>query len=181
MARFCTLSMTPVIEALSRLEVEGLVESHPYYGSRVVEIRSEDLEQVYAMREAIEAQSVRILCFTLSPLELKHLEKQARNLDDLAGKEHEPKEFDRNHHQFHRQLVFLTGNPFLLDGLDRIHFYDLLSRSESSFQALDIPQDQYSHQDIIQAIALKEADTAARLIRQHIYRAGLVEKPWWVV
>jgi DNA-binding GntR family transcriptional regulator len=55
-----SMSVTPVREALHRLEHEGLVTKLPYKGCRVSEICMEDVEEIYELRELLEGRCARI-------------------------------------------------------------------------------------------------------------------------
>lgn len=52
-------SRVPVREALHALEAEGFVESKPFAGSRVCEIPVADAEDLFAIREVLEASIAR--------------------------------------------------------------------------------------------------------------------------
>ncbi len=53
------LSRVPVREALRALEAEGFVESKPYAGSTVAKIPVDDAEDLFLVREALEAATAR--------------------------------------------------------------------------------------------------------------------------
>ncbi|MDQ0770190.1 DNA-binding GntR family transcriptional regulator [Pseudarthrobacter defluvii] len=53
------ISRVPVREALRALEVEGFVESKPFAGSTVSEIPVDDADDLFAVREALEAATAR--------------------------------------------------------------------------------------------------------------------------
>ncbi|ADN01553.1 GntR family transcriptional regulator [Spirochaeta thermophila] len=178
MAEFCGVSVIPVVEALNRLESEGLVESHPYYGSRVIVPNEEQLADMYILREAVEAQAVRILCYTIGIDEIEALRKTAAYVDSLAGKAHEDTDFDEAHYSFHFELVKLTRSTLLLESLERIHLFTLLVKSEEKYQEVPLIKE-YSHLDVVNAIARRDPDEAARTMRRHIYRSYLVSPPLW--
>ena len=52
-------SRVPVREALGALEAEGFVESRPYVGSRVCNIPVDDADDLFAVREVLEAAIAR--------------------------------------------------------------------------------------------------------------------------
>lgn len=52
-------SRVPVREALGALEAEGFVESRPYAGSRVCNIPVDDADDLFAVREVLEAAIAR--------------------------------------------------------------------------------------------------------------------------
>ena len=49
------MSRTPVREALTRLEAQGLVELRPRRGARIVGLSSEDMNDIYEVLTALEA------------------------------------------------------------------------------------------------------------------------------
>ncbi|WP_237715230.1 GntR family transcriptional regulator [Arthrobacter sp. TB 23] len=53
------VSRIPVREALRALEAEGFVDSRPYAGSTVSEIPVDDADDLFAVREALEAATAR--------------------------------------------------------------------------------------------------------------------------
>lgn len=53
------VSRIPVREALRALEAEGFVESKPYAGSTVSEIPVDDADDLFSVREALEAATAR--------------------------------------------------------------------------------------------------------------------------
>ena len=180
MAEYCGVSTIPVIDALNRLESEGLVESNPYSGSRVVDINPEKIDDSYLLREAVETQIVRVLCYTIGIDELTRLKKMAIEVDELVGKEHEHDSFDELHFNFHNELAKCTRSRTLLETLERIQFFNLLVRSEDKYRRLPKMETEYSHLDIIEAISRRNAEEATRIMRNHIYRSQVVTTPLWL-
>src|ERR1700743_3766248 len=54
------VSRTPLREALRMLQGEGLIEARPNRRVRVAPMSADDLEQLYAVRVALEAQALRL-------------------------------------------------------------------------------------------------------------------------
>ncbi|MDR1903698.1 MAG: GntR family transcriptional regulator [Treponema sp.] len=182
MAALCGVSIIPVIDALSRLESEGLVESNPYTGSRVVCINDQWMADLFILREAIEVQIVRILCYTIGLPAAEALRGMARKIDHAAGRPDKDPKYDELHYEFHFRLAKETGSRGLVDEVEHLQFFTLLSRSEKNYTGLDssLISQQYSHEDIITAILKRNPDEAQNIMRNHIYRSRVIEKPYWV-
>jgi DNA-binding GntR family transcriptional regulator len=180
MAEYCGVSIIPVIDALNRLESEGLVESNPYYGSRVVEISEKKVDDAYLLREAIETQVVRVLCFTIGIDEINILKKLAVEVDAQAGKQHDSAEYDDRHYEFHFTMAQFTRSDLLLDTLEKIHLFNLLAKSEERYLRQETIVSDFSHLDIVNALAKRNANEAERIIRNHIYRSQATNKPLWL-
>jgi DNA-binding GntR family transcriptional regulator len=181
MAALCSVSIIPVIDALNRLENEGFVESTPYGSSRVVNFDGR-LADLYILREAIEVQIVRILCFTIGSEEAEKLRSLAIKIDSMAGQSDKTPDYDDLHYQFHIRLAKATGSKNLLDEIENIHIFSLLAKAEILYTTLgnSVPSNEYSHEDIIMAILKRNPEDAERIIRRHIYRSKIIQAPYWI-
>ncbi|MDR2094284.1 MAG: GntR family transcriptional regulator [Treponema sp.] len=182
MASLCGVSIIPVIDALSRLESEGLVESNPYTGSRVVCINDQWMTDLFILREAVEVQIVRILCYTIGLPEAEALRSMAQKIDQAAGCPDKYPEYDELHYEFHFRMARETGSKGLVNEMEHLQLFTLLSKSEQNYTSLDssLISQQYSHEDIITAILKRSPDEAQAIMRNHIYRSRVIEKPYWV-
>ena len=182
MAAFCKVSIIPIVDALNRLEIEGFVESTPYNGSRVVSLDEKRLADMYVLREAIEVQIVRMLCFILGLAEGEILLDMAKRIDSMAGQQEKPPDYDDQHYQFHKRLAENTGSRNLMEAVENQYFFSLLTKSENSYTALDrslLTQD-YSHEDIVTAILRRKPVDAENIVRNHIYRSRVISPPYWI-
>ena len=182
MAALCKVSVIPVIDALNRLENEGFVESTPYGSSRVVNFDEKRLKDMYILREAIEAQIVRMLCFTIGAAEAEELLCIAKKIDSMAGRPDKSPDYDDLHYQFHIWLAKATGSRNLLEGIENLHLFSLLVKSETTYTALEdsIPPENFSHEDILNAILKRNPEEAERIVRNHVYRSKIIQPPYWI-
>ena len=182
MAALCKVSVIPVIDALNRLENEGFVESSPYGSSRVVSLDEWRLKDMYVLREAIEVQIVRILCFTIGAEEAEKLLDLAKKIDSMAGRRDKSPDYDDLHYQFHIRLAQASGSRNLLEAIENLHLFPLLAKSEISYTALEdsIPPEDYSHEDIVRAILKRSPEEAERIVRNHVYRSKIIQPPYWI-
>ena len=174
MAKLTGVSIIPVIEALHRLESEGLVESRPYWGSRVISLTDEVMQDRFALREAIECQVVRILAARIDDEEVERIYRLADGLDVLQQKKVLDDNYWEKHYTFHLTLAELTGHPSLVDALRRINFFNLLQRAEYNTITIHSEVPANNHRLVSEAIATRNADTAEAAMRTHIRRSGFV-------
>ena len=169
MAKLTGVSMIPVIEALHRLEHEGLVESFPRWGSRVVELTPETIRDRNSLREAVECQAARILAETeLSSDQRRRLQYLAEELDSLPRTMAPGNPFWSRHYDFHMQLAEYTKCASLEKALHNVNLFHLLQRSILAKQdtLTHIPGD--LHSKIVKAILEKKPDDAENAMREHI-------------
>jgi len=169
MATLTGVSTIPVIEALHRLEYEGLVESFPRWGSRVVALTPETIRDRNSLREAVECQAVRIVAeMELSKEQQNWLRYLAEELDSLPRSTEPGNPFWNRHYEFHMELVGLTGCLSLEKALHNVNIFHLLQRN--TLVNLDIfsqiPGD--LHLKIVQTILDKKPEEAERAMREHI-------------
>jgi len=88
-ANALSISQAPVREALERLKQEGLIAGKANKGSIVAEIKQEEIEELYALRELIEWDAVRKTIKLLDEEDYKRLAEiydgmvEAAKTDDL--------------------------------------------------------------------------------------------------
>lgn len=94
------VSAVPVMEALQQLEYDGLVESRARVGTYVRVPTTQDISDLFTMREALEVHSARLFSERASSEERDELRRMAINLDDLDA---QIEAADDNDHR--RQLI----------------------------------------------------------------------------
>lgn len=173
MAKLAGVSIIPVIEALHRLENEGLVESRPHWGSRVILLTDKTIRDRFAMREAVECQVVRMLSGQLTLLQREELQALAVEIDTLQQRE-ELGPFWQKHYRFHLRMAEYTGCQSLVDALHRINLFSLLQRAEveARHEPDKIPPD--NHQHLVKVLVDGAACDAEEAMRSHIYQSRLV-------
>jgi DNA-binding GntR family transcriptional regulator len=119
------ISRTPLRQALTRLQEEGLVEVIPRHGMRVLPVSPADMHEIYVVLTALESAAAELLARRRpSEAELKPLVDASRDMaralkaDDLDAWAHADA-------SFHQRLVQLTANRTLIDAVarlgDRVH------------------------------------------------------------
>lgn len=175
MASITGLSVIPVIEALHRLEDEGLVVSEPHFGTRVIEMDQRTITDRFALRMAVECQVVRILALHRNQNELEELALLAKQLDSTPRTEDNQKEFWKRHYAFHLQMARYTKCEPFIEALSRLNLFDILRRSVITYTEMQgsvAPENH--HGSLVDAIASGDRQIAEDAIRRHINFSGLV-------
>jgi DNA-binding GntR family transcriptional regulator len=144
MAKLTGVSIMPVLEALHRLEYEGLVEFFPRWGSRVVMLTSETSRDRNALREAVECQAVRLLAEAgVDKGKIRALTELAESLDSMPRTDTPGNAFWDRHYEFHMLLAKYTGCDSLSKSLHNVNLFHLLHRNilAKSDMLKDIPGD----------------------------------------
>ena len=109
------VSMTPVKEALLRLEQEGIVRTIPRKGTYVTELTDRDIVEYTRIRLALESLAVELICELEIPEErIRRLESINRELK-LAIEANEMTECMAKDMEFHYTIVELAESERLLE------------------------------------------------------------------
>jgi DNA-binding GntR family transcriptional regulator len=164
------ISRGPLREAMRRLESANLVERRPNVGARVITLTSEELLEIYLIREALEGMAARLAAERMSEPAVQDLKDLlARHRQEVAreqGQAYFQKEGDMD---FHYRIVQGTGNR-RLTGILCNDLYHLARMYRCQFgmgsdRALDALKE---HELVVEAIADRDGEMAELLMRRHI-------------
>lgn len=164
------VSIVPVREALRVLEQEGQLTYLPRRGYFVSDLRIEDLEEIYALRELLEARAVRKALPTLDDKALERIELAARECAVAANAGDVAAALDANR-RFHFAIL---GSP---DQPHALRLIRLLWDSTEAYRALyynaasERRATTNAHDRIIAAIRAGDADRLVRELDDHRARA----------
>lgn len=173
-----SISPLPVMEALQKLENEGLVESRPRVGTRVRVPTSQDIRDQFVLREALETQSARLFSEKSSSDEKRELVAIADRLDlfDESMQSHGNSEGPiriqgeiQLHMHLHLRIAECSGCAALVNAL-RLNQTLVFMWYLQVFPRLQIvPR---WHRQLIDSISVADPSEAESAMRVHI-RHGL--------
>ncbi len=169
-------SYTPVVEVLLRLEHAGLVESISHQMARVCRISVEKIQGDYVLREALEAQTIRLACEQATSAEIDELRRLAIEVDAKlsqvrgALRAEMAEEASRLDWAFHRRLAVISRSPALVRELDRIETSARLKANLIAVVESDLPS-RY-HENVVDALEGRDPIAADAVMRAHV-RKGL--------
>ena len=167
LASLFSVSRTPVREALTRLESEGLVGRNRRGGLVVASIRPEQVFEVYAIREALDGTAARLAAHGRSEADLALLERTnariAAAIDDgdLAR-------LVAANVAFHQALAAASRNEMLQRFVSHVHQTVLRFPSTTLTQPGRAVEAVEEHAAIIDAIRVRDEDAAEEAARRHM-------------
>jgi len=159
------VSRTPVREAISRLVSDLLVKPLPHGGVEVVDM-SQELEDIFSIREALEGTAARLAAERIAPEEVDNLQdllgrERALPLDDYA------KRAELNN-IFHTAVLHAARAPrltLMVEGFREFFLHESqLVRYGKRHTELALKQ----HQDIIDALRARDGKRAEKVVRNHL-------------
>ena len=164
------VSRAPLREAIVRLEAKGLILRVPHVGARVIDLRLQDLQELFAIREGLEGMAARLAAVAMSGDDLNALEQSLeahrRQPDVASGTAYYQAGGDQD---FHFRIASSSNNRRLFRLLCE-DMYNLIRvyRFHSSTTPGRARQAHKEHLEVLAALRRRDADAAEDAMRRHI-------------
>jgi len=170
LAETLNVSRMPVREAIRKLEAEGLVEHQPRKGAVVKGFSEEEILEIYAIREAMEALAAVQAVRRATDEEIRNLEKAMDEIDRLCelGEEVGASEIFEANRVFSEAVIEACHMPRLIQVIntykDYLEQFRRVTLADPSRRELV----RREHRQIFEAIRDRDEKRAEALTREHI-------------
>lgn len=173
LARELGVSQTPIREALSRLEREGLVRKEHLIGySAAPQWTRKQFEDLYAFRLLVEPEAARLAVINMTPEALAELETSAADMghgDPPVDRNTRYSRFARADAQFHDAILKIAGNEIIRSALSNqhvhLHIFRLMFHTRVTQEALE------EHENLLAAFRSGEPQAGYDAMRIHVERS----------
>jgi DNA-binding GntR family transcriptional regulator len=164
------VSRTPVREALKRLAVENLVLADPARGMVVHAPDAREIEDVFIVREALDALAARLAAHRITPSELGRLRVVVDSMEDAISTGRREQVVVANTH-FHDVIYAAAGNE-MLERLGRDLREFVRRFTTLPFASPDrVDHVLVEHRAIVAALEAHDPEAAEAASRQHLAAA----------
>lgn len=168
-ARELDVSPTPVREAMTKLESDGLVAKRPHAGYVVAPLMDEmSLAHLVEMRILLEPPAAKLATVYATEEQIAEMRAVLETMTvHPAGENYEGyRDFAIRDAHLHRLIAEASGNPLIVDALTRLHAH---THSYRLYFKVGIAEEtNQEHQQIVEAIAARNADAAGEAMIRHI-------------
>jgi len=169
LAKQLNMSNTPVREALMRAHGERLVTQKTNHGFVVANIlAASELHQLFEVRRLLEVHALEAAAITPDALAAVTRLVEQMVVTGNGTVYDDFREYMSLDHQFHRALIELAGNQFLVDAWEDLHVHLHLSRLYTGVGLFDRNDSTQEHQAIVEALQNGDRMAAVSLLNQHI-------------
>ena len=157
-------SRMPIRDALRQLETEGIVSIHPTKGAHVARMDSAEISEIYALRELLESEALRLSIPNLAGAKLDEAEQVFGQIDA----ERNVGRWGALNRAFHLALYDGCGNHRLLDLIEAHHNaadrYVRILLSNLDYRN----RSQMEHRDLLAACRRRDGAKAVSILKQHL-------------
>jgi DNA-binding GntR family transcriptional regulator len=175
LARELGMSRTPIRQALTRLEAEGLVTLVPNRGAIVCSYSLADVLEIYDLRALLEGHAARCAANKAQEKQLETLRTLVEEMEGFApdafpSHEEAVRWFAERNNRLHQAIHAASGNRRLVNLLSRTIQIPLVYKAFFAYSERELKLSKYYHRKIVQAVERRDGDEAESLMRAHIYQ-----------
>ncbi len=166
------VSRGPVREAFRLLQREGLIEAETNHRARITALSPQDVEHIYALRVVNEALALGVSIDRFSAADLEQMDELVQAVVESGGRDFAT--WEQQHQQFHALLLKHAGEgmrgslALWAEHTERYRRVYVINEAGGFATGLT------EHEQLARACRERDADTATRLLAQHLSRAALV-------
>ncbi len=167
------VSRGPIREALMRLEREGLITIERHRGARVSLWTRQDIEEIYALRGALEKLAITWACKNATASDIAEMEEVIKEFQKLSDKSRTPKVVSRLDLDFHTSLFkaahherLFASWEVLRSQMNALLFYTWARDIAENENAR--PRWASDHQELVNIIKKKNAAGSSAVVNSHV-------------
>ncbi|WP_235855076.1 GntR family transcriptional regulator [Nonomuraea aridisoli] len=166
------VSVTPVREALRRLEKDRLISYEAHHGATVIDLGDEALAEYYGLRAVVEGLGARLAASRITPAELAELrELHAAMAEDAARGRNE--RLGEQSRRFHLRIVDIGGPAFLGAHARSVrNSFPVPAEASLWLDETQVRAQLEAHEGILAALEAGDGERAERVMIEHVRNAG---------
>jgi DNA-binding GntR family transcriptional regulator len=164
------ISVTPVREALHRMERDGLIVKLPYRGWFVREFTEQEVRELYEMRAALESFSVGRACDRITAEELAWL-RDHQTVGEAALRAGNMEAYRIYNRDLHAAITDAARNTYLSSAMGQLTIQSQMLMAKTIRLVGRPSRAIEEHRDVIDLIAERKKADAQALIERHILSA----------
>jgi DNA-binding GntR family transcriptional regulator len=160
------VSRTPVREAMTRLEQEGLLRTIPRRGIFIVRKTKREIIEMIEMWAAIESMAARLATVNASDADIAQLRHLFDGFLNAKPREHMDEYSDANI-EFHQAIIRLSGSHLMGKAIESLFIHVRAIRRRTISERDRAERSIVEHLQIVEALESRDTELAERLVREH--------------
>jgi DNA-binding GntR family transcriptional regulator len=160
------ISRTPLREALTLLDQEGLVRIEPRRGIYIKRKSKQEILDMITVWAALESMAARQITADASDGEIATMRRML-GVYDTDKVTHHIDEYSETNISFHQAIISLGKCPLIGEITDRLFMHVRAIRARTIFEENRAKRSIEDHLAIVEALEARDPDLAERLVREH--------------
>ena len=169
------VSRTPIRGAFRQLETEGLIESIPNRGSYALGFSGQDIEDIYAVRAALEGLAVKWATSRITEEDIEKLQDEFDIMEFYTRKKNSQKVKESNK-RFHEIVYHASRSRFLIQILTSYQEYIQQSKRVNVYSEAYLKEILQEHREILEAVKDRNQKKAEEKILVHLSNSQIRSK-----
>ena len=161
------VSRTPIREAFKQLENEGLIDYIPNRGCFAKGFTRQDIEDIYAVRKALEILAVEWAVNRITPEEIQSLQDQSDLMEFYTSRRDSKKVLEINT-DFHDVIYNATGSRFMAQVLRSYKEYIEQTRKVIFYEQDYLEEIFQEHKAVLDAMIARDVEAAKDAMARHL-------------
>lgn len=170
------VSRTPVLEALRRMEADGIVVSYPGKGSVLISPSLQEVRDTFVVRSVLERKAVELAIANSDLVFFSRLKEAILAEDDLAGRYTSKSQFIKSSLAFHSIIAQQCKNAllekYISNILSNIYVYQMLLYDFPT--TFDDRAGRKDHERMLLLIEAGDVSRASTELERHIMEASML-------
>ena len=159
-------SRTPLREALTRLDQDGLVKILPRRGIIIVRKTKAEILEMITVWAALESMAARLVCDVAADEEIGELQRLVDTYDSSQIKQH-MSEYSEDNIRFHSTIIRLSKCDLIAEMTDGLFRHVRAIRRRTIHEKDRAQRSVRDHNRIVKALIKRDADLSSQLVREH--------------
>ncbi len=161
------IGRTPLREAVKRLALENLVAVQPRRGTFVTAVEASDIVNITEVRAELESYAAEVAALRMSDGDREAAENLLKEIDEVT-RPHEQEWLMRFDERIHRFTWTATGNPYLLETLERYFTHSLRIWYLVLDRVPGLGHSVHDQMHLLSALLDRDGDRARTVMREHV-------------
>ncbi len=168
------VSLTPVKDALTRLEAEALIQIRPRSGTFVTAVSPDDVAEAFDIRCALECLAAEKALARATPVDVGELRALLSQIGAPVDGEAGRLAHAARNIEFHKRIVALSGSRRLVQMYDSLDAHIQIARIHLGHAdwKTRLEYERAEHLAIVDALARGDGGALVQSLRHHIMRAA---------
>ena len=176
LVKICSVSRTPVRDALKKLAYEGYIIIRKNQGAWVKTWSELEVREVFDARVVMEGYIVGLAAEKATPAAVESLGAVVDEFEGLMAEKPSLNElvplFLDNNQKFHELIYDIADNPRLSDIMRAVSPLPVVYQTANSYDVQRITQSNLDHRRMVASIAAKDTKWAQVIMEGHIHAAA---------